>query len=69
MLLSDKILLRKGDLISLRVHNSEKTPVLSHQGFFFVDERFEISNLELIKDLDKIIRLVEFLNLEQGSAF
>jgi len=28
--------------------------VLSHQGFFFVDERFEISNLELIKDLDSL---------------
>jgi hypothetical protein len=45
------------------VLNKEKTPALSHQGFFFVAETGEISNLDLIKDLDKIIRLVEFLNI------
>jgi len=31
--------------------------VLSHQGFFFVDKRFEISNLDLIRDLEEIIKL------------
>jgi hypothetical protein len=42
--------------------------VLSHQGFFFVDKRFEISNLELIKDMDRIIRLEEFLRNTVGHT-
>jgi hypothetical protein len=43
--------------------NKEKSPALSRQGFFFVDKRFEISNLELIKDMDKIIKLEEVLSM------
>ncbi len=30
--------------------------------FVFVDKRFELSNLELISDIDKIIKLVEILD-------
>jgi hypothetical protein len=37
------------------VAGRRKTPVLSHQGFFFVAECDEISNFELIKGRDKII--------------
>ena len=33
-----------------------------------VDKRFEISNHDLIKDFDKIVQLVEVLNIEEGSA-
>jgi hypothetical protein len=33
----------------------------STEGFFFVAERDEISNLELIRDLDRIIKLEEVL--------
>jgi hypothetical protein len=38
--------------------------VLSHQGFFFVAETGEISNLDLIKDVDKIVKLLEVFPLE-----
>jgi len=38
-----------------------KTPALSRQGFFLVDKRFEISNLDLIRDIDRIIKLEEVL--------
>jgi len=31
------------------------------EGFCFVDKRFEISNLELIRDMDCIIKLTEIL--------
>jgi len=31
------------------------------RAFFFVDKRFEISNLELIKDMGRIIKLGEVL--------
>ena len=37
--------------------------MLSHQGFFFVDKRFEISNLELIKDMLGIIKFCEVLSI------
>jgi len=39
----------------------EKALLLSQQGFFFVDKRFEISNLDLIKDIERIFILNEFL--------
>jgi len=32
-------------------------------GFFFVDEEFEISNLDLIKNMDRIIKLEEVLTM------
>jgi len=32
------------------------------QGFFFVDKRFEISNLGLIRDIDRIMKLEEALS-------
>lgn len=32
------------------------------QGFFFVDKRFEISNLELIKDMRRVIMLGETIS-------
>jgi hypothetical protein len=35
----------------------EKTLPLSRQGFFFVDKRFEISNLDLIRDMVEIIEI------------
>jgi hypothetical protein len=41
---------------SARSENN-KALVLSHQGFFFVDKRFEISNLDLVRDLGEIIKL------------
>jgi hypothetical protein len=41
----------------------QKSPVLSHQGFFFVDKRFEISNLDLIRDMQNFIKLMSILLL------
>jgi hypothetical protein len=41
-------------------------------GFFFVDKRFEISNLELIKDMHSIIKLCEVPSIslkDEGSGF
>jgi hypothetical protein len=35
--------------------------VLTHQGFFFVDKRFEISNLDLIRDMGRFIKLEEVI--------
>ena len=35
--------------------------MLSHQGFFFVAECDEISNLDLIIDIDKIMKLEKAL--------
>jgi len=46
--------------------------MLSHQDFFFVDKRFEISNLELIKDIYGIIKFCEVLSIgskDEGSGF
>jgi hypothetical protein len=34
-----------------------------HQGFFFVDRRYEISNQGLIRDMASIIRLEEVLHI------
>jgi hypothetical protein len=31
--------------------------MLSHQSFFFVDKRFEISNLRLFTDIANVVRL------------
>jgi hypothetical protein len=36
-----------------------KNPGALRQGFFFVDKRFEISNLDLIRDMIGIIMLEE----------
>jgi hypothetical protein len=35
----------------------------SCQGFFFVDRRFEISNLEIIRDMDRIIIMEEIKSI------
>jgi hypothetical protein len=35
-------------------------------GFFFVDKRFELSNLELITDMGKIISMEEALSLKNN---
>jgi hypothetical protein len=40
-----------------------KIPVLSHQGFKLVAECTEISNPDLIKDIDRIIELRMVLSL------
>ena len=48
--------------ISLKItliRHSTETPVLSHQVFFFVNKRFEISNLDLIGDMISIVRIEE----------
>jgi len=45
------------------VLNKEKALLLSQQGFSFVDKRFEISNLELIEDIQSIINLEAILFL------
>jgi hypothetical protein len=42
--------------------NVRKTPMLSHQDFFFGDKRFAISNRDLIKDIYRIIKLQEVLS-------
>jgi hypothetical protein len=44
----------------MRIHH-RKALVHSHQGFFFVDKRFEISNLDLKRDMAKIFILEEEL--------
>ena len=38
-----------------------KIPGASRQGFFLVDKRFEISNLDIIRDMKEIIILRESL--------
>jgi hypothetical protein len=38
---------------------NKKALLLSQQGFFFVDKRFEISNHSLIADMIRIIKLAE----------
>ena len=40
-----------------------KIPGTFAPGFFFVDKRFEISNLGLIRDIVSIIRLEEVLTI------
>ena len=42
-----------------RVTAQRKSPDALHQGFFFVDKRFEISNYGLIKDIADLIKLVD----------
>jgi hypothetical protein len=44
-----------GRVILLGVVDKEKALSLSGQGFFGVDKRFEISNLELARDMEEII--------------
>jgi len=39
--------------------HKEKSPVLSHQGFLFVAESDEISNLKLLDDIFKILEFIE----------
>jgi hypothetical protein len=41
----------------------QKIPVFSHRSFFFVAECDEISNLDLRKNIDKIIKMIEVLNM------
>jgi hypothetical protein len=48
-------------LILFGLQPKEKTPVLSHQGFFFVAECNEISDLRLEED---IYNILEFLDSE-----
>ena len=43
------------------VLNKEKALSRKRWGFFFVDKRFEISNLDLIRDMDSIIKLEDVL--------
>ena len=50
-------------MIRLGVLNKEKALLLSQQGFFFVDKRFGISNLDLVNGMDKIYKLDEVLKL------
>ena len=40
---------------------AEKTKALAHmcQDFYFVDKRFEISNLDLIRDIKELIKLAD----------
>lgn len=48
------------------VLNKEKAMLcVAKPGFFFVAEGDEISNLELIKDLDKIVKLLAVLNMQE----
>ena len=47
----------------IRRSENNKALLLSQQGFFFVDKRFELSNYNLIKDMEKIIRLEEVLTI------
>jgi hypothetical protein len=42
---------------------TKKKPGAFAPGFFFVAETDEISNLDLINDIDNIIKLVEVLNM------
>jgi hypothetical protein len=42
-----------------------KNPVAVATRLFFVAETGEISNLDLINDLDKIIKLIEFLSIKE----
>jgi len=50
---------------SLRIHHAFdalfeiKNPSLSQQSFFFVAETCEISNIDLIRDIDRILKLEE----------
>ena len=46
--------------VALRSENN-KALVLSQQGFIFVDKRFEISNLGLIKNMVELVDLAEVL--------
>jgi hypothetical protein len=43
--------------------HQQKASVHLHRGFSLVDKRFEISNLDLIRDIRSIINLEEFLFL------
>ncbi len=45
------------------VKPESKNPDALLQSFFFVDKEFEISNLEMIRDMDKIIKLEELLSI------
>jgi hypothetical protein len=37
---------------------NNKALLLSQQGFFFVDKRIEISNFDMVRDLMKVIELL-----------
>ena len=63
--------MRRGLLVTLflafrwGVLNKEKALLRQQQGFFFVDKRFEISNLELIRDMAGIVKLEKvFIDLQ-----
>jgi hypothetical protein len=43
--------------------NKEKALALSCHGFFIVDKEFEISDLDLIKDMNSIINVEGVLSL------
>jgi hypothetical protein len=59
--------MRRGLLVTLflafrwGVLNKEKALLRQQQGFFFVDKRFEISNLDLIRDRADLVRLQKVL--------
>jgi hypothetical protein len=44
------------------VQPKQKTPALLRQGFFFVAETGEISNLELLEDILKILEFLDSVN-------
>ena len=48
-------------ILAFHFNYNEKTPSLSQQGFFFVDKWFEISNQELIRDMERLMKLSEVL--------
>jgi len=39
----------------------QKSLAVKRQGFFFVDKRFEISNLDLIRDLVELVEKLEVM--------
>ena len=48
---------------SLGLFQIKKPCCIRSKGFFLVDKRFEISNLDLIRDMDSIIKLEEVLSI------
>jgi len=43
----------------------ENLPINNDEESSLVDKRFEISNLDLIKDVDKIVNLLDVLNIQK----
>jgi hypothetical protein len=51
-------LIHEAPRIPLRDAAQRKSPAVSRQGFFFVAESGEISNLSLIEDIKKILEFI-----------